>query len=252
MGTSLNLREFLTTVVIGVLFQGMLLLWLHLLGVHGVWAVLHALDASVVIALAFVLAFPFWRLTSNFVGYLMEPVAGAGDVWRRPYVQDFFGIEAIEDEERVTLLRSLVAAPAGSLSARTRDEIESCFGLSLSALSDKDLYGLFEMIKGVVDLSPMFAGHLQSERSNTASNFQARLAVLSNVGFWLAVVLAWSKLIFAEPYRALPYLIGPLVFFALGRHFGSESRTAPQGYRLLLADFMAVRTANKPRGGKGD
>lgn len=99
MPTDLKFQQFLNTIVIGVLFELVLVVFVNQFPElieqlpFGQFQFLHKDNATLTVVLGVIFSFPSWRFISSFVGYIMEPVVDQSSntySWIRKYYILFF------------------------------------------------------------------------------------------------------------------------------------------------------------------
>lgn len=248
MTPQIRLNQFINAIVIGVLFQGLILLFAKSIFKIDIYILLKSFDAGVLIAGIVILSFPSWRLVSNFVGFILEPVSNQRN-FKNFYIKLFFGIKTEGEEGRIQVLKSIINGNSDYTNWQKRN-IEDYFKINLNKLTEQELYSFFEVIKGTVNISPTEYQGQQSEQHNLVSNFHARLAVLLNSGFWLSILSTLINIWMVTQYSWWYYIVSAFIFYLLGRHFGLSTDTKSEGYRLIIADFMAVCTKLKSKDNK--
>ena len=244
MTPPIRFNQFINNIVIGVLFQFILLLLFYSVSYINPLNFIDKDNSTIVVAAAIILSFPLSRMVSNFVGFILEPVSDNPKLIKNRYIKIFYGINVEKVEGRVQLLKK-IATSNSDYYKKQKSILETYFNQSLDHRTDEELYNLFEIIKATLYVKPSeFQGH-HSEQHNQVSNFHARLSVLSNFGFWFTVTGLLFGLVTTIFFPWYFYALALVCFFGLGRHFGINTDTKSEGYRLMLADFFAINLIAK-------
>jgi len=242
MFQNFTFSQFVNALVIGVIFEVIIVMWLFsLLNIEKEFVETVLNHSSILVLASLIFSLPLWRIVSNYVEFVMEPVGKDEKTTKTLYRKFFFATTTVMVEGRVELFRDLVSSNASTLQKYTRSKIENSLGIELEKFSEDELYKLYDIIKALVyqksnDLS---IGHFSQHQ--TVANFHARLAILCNFGFLFSVSLVIISFWFVTKFEFFAYIVASSLFFILARHFGCRcSQSRGQDYWILISEFLAL------------